>query len=121
MKTILLPGLAVVTALAGCAQPPETIVPVYVSEVPYMSWTCPQLASESIRLQQVLAMASAQQQSAATGDTVGMLFVGLPVSSMSGGNIAPQISLYKGQQEAVGRAMVVRQCLAPPPPGAYAP
>jgi len=96
--------------LTGCAQSPEAIQPAYVSSVPYQSWTCLQLGEEQQHLSSALAAASAQQNQARTNDTVGVLLFGLPVSSMSGENIAPQVAHLKGEQEAVRQAMIHNSC-----------
>src|SRR5262245_23271209 len=65
--------------LAGCAKAPESIAPSYVSDVGYQSWTCEQLGGEQMRISQALATASTQQRKARTNDTVGVIFLGLPV------------------------------------------
>jgi len=41
---------------------------------------------------------------------VGIIFLGLPVSSMSGGNIAPQIAHLKGEMDAVRKASTLNNC-----------
>lgn len=105
-----------VLALAGCAKSPESISPSYISDVGYQSWSCEQLAGESLRLHQALAQASTQQQSARRGDTVGVIFLGLPVSSLSGDNIAPEIARLKGESEAINRAQRSKNCSIPTPP-----
>ncbi len=108
MKKILL--CVILSTVAGCAASPESIQPAYVSAMSYATWTCPQLAEEQFHLASALATASSQQSSARTGDALGVLLVGMPVSSMTGGNVAPQIALYKGQQEAVRQAAIGKSC-----------
>ena len=93
-----------------CAKSPEIIAPSYVSEVSYQNWTCGQLAEETGRVSSALAQASSQQENARTADTLGVLLIGLPVSSLSGDNIAPQIANLKGQTEAIRRAMIGKTC-----------
>jgi hypothetical protein len=97
-------------AAAACAPTPESIAPAYVSELPYRGYTCDQLGEEQARLQQALATASGQQSNARSNDVVGIILIGMPVGSMSGQSIAPQISLYKGQLEAVHRASIRNSC-----------
>ena len=97
-------------SLAACAQSPGAIQPAYVSSVPYESWTCLQLGDEQDHVAAALAQASTQQEQARTNDVVGVLLIGLPVSSMSGENIAPQIAHLKGAQEAVRLAMTHNAC-----------
>lgn len=108
----LVAGIVVIT-LSGCAQSPESIQPAYVSSIPYDGWTCTQLAEEGAHLDSALATASAQQSQARSNDIAAVILVGLPLASMSGGNIAPQIALYKGQQEAVRLASTRKSCTGP--------
>lgn len=96
--------------LAGCAKSPESIAPSYISDMNYRELDCKQLAEEDRRLTQALATASAQQKNARSNDTVGVLLIGLPVSSMSGDNIAPEIARLKGEQDAVRRARLSKRC-----------
>jgi hypothetical protein len=114
--------VAATAALSACAPTPESIQPAYVSEVPYQTWSCQQLGEETIRLNAALSTASAQQHTARSNDIAGVIFLGLPVGSMSGQSIAPQIARYKGEQEAVNRALIRNNCpesttpAAPPAP-----
>lgn len=111
---VLLIGLTAV-ALSGCAQSPESVQPAYASEVPYMTWTCDQLGQEDANLSAALSQASKQQEDARTGDTVGVIFLGLPVSSMSGSNVAPEIARLKGQINAVRTVGIKKNCANLPP------
>jgi hypothetical protein len=110
--------VAVAAALGACAKSPESIAPSYVSEVSYQAWSCSQLAEETLRLSSAYASAAQQQEKARTNDVVGVILIGLPVSSLSGDNIAPEIGRLKGEQEAVRKAMVIKNCApaAIPPP-----
>lgn len=104
-------GLGLVAGLCGaCAKDPDSIAPSYVSPVGYQSWSCPQLGEEQQHLAEALARASTQQKNARTNDMVGVALIGLPVSSMSGDNIAPEIAHLKGEQEAVRKEMLLRPC-----------
>ena len=104
-------ALVVCLTLGACAKSPESIAPSYVSEVGYQNWNCNQLGDESHRLSDALARASVQQENARTNDTVGVLLIGLPVSSLSGDNIAPEIARLKGEQEAVRKASMNKTCV----------
>lgn len=108
MRSLL--AATLVAVVAGCAPSPDSIQAAYVSEVPFRSWTCEQLGEENLRLNQALATASAQQDKARTNDTVGVILIGMPLGSMSGQSIAPQIALYKGQIEAVRTASIRNSC-----------
>jgi hypothetical protein len=63
-----------------------------------------------MRLSQALAQASTQQENARTNDTVGVILIGLPVSSLSGDNIAPEIARLKGETEAVRKVSIGKGC-----------
>lgn len=103
-------GLGLMAVLVGCAKSPESIAPAYISELNYQNWNCYQLAEESQRLSSALAQASTQQENARTNDTVGVILLGLPVSSLSGDNIAPEIARLKGEQEAIRKASRTKVC-----------
>lgn len=103
-------AIIVCVALSACAKSPESIAPSYVSTVPYESWSCDQLAQETVRVEQALAVASEQQEKARGNDVVGVLLIGLPVSSLSGDNVAPQVANLKGQKAALEQTMIRKNC-----------
>lgn len=108
--------------LAGCATAPENIAPGYVSPVAYEAFSCRQLGEEQLRLQASLATMSDAQRHARTNDTIGVIFLGLPVSSLSGNNVASEIRRLKGENEAVQQSMIRHDCSAPSaPPAAVTP
>lgn len=113
MKSTII--IAAAACLVGsCAKAPESIGASYISEVGYQNYTCEQLVTETVRLSAALTTASQQQDKARSNDVVGVLLIGLPVSSMSGDNIAPEIARLKGEQEAVRRAAVLKKCPSTP-------
>ncbi|MCB1512767.1 MAG: hypothetical protein KDJ36_17870 [Hyphomicrobiaceae bacterium] len=96
--------------LSACAKTPESIGPAYVSTFQYQNYSCDQLREEQQRLDVAYATAAAQQQQARRNDTLGVILIGLPVSSLSGDNIAAQIASLKGQQEAVQKTIIEKNC-----------
>jgi hypothetical protein len=102
--------VALATMLVSCAQAPEDVRPAYTSPVAYDSWTCGQLGEERARLQGALTAASSQQSQTRANDVAGWVFLGMPVASMSGGNVAAEIATYKGQIEAVQQTMIRKNC-----------
>jgi hypothetical protein len=110
MKVRSLAALAACAAIAGCAKAPESIAPAYVSTVPYSSWTCKQLGEETQRIDAAYTTAATQQKQARGNDIAGVILIGLPVSSLSGDNIAPQIAQLKGEQDAVRKTMISKNC-----------
>ncbi|WP_127143320.1 hypothetical protein [Pelagibacterium montanilacus] len=105
-------GLAAVVLLAGCAKRPESIAPSYVSHLTYMDLSCSQLLEERARVDAAYTQAAQAQNDAASGDAVGVFFLGMPTSTLSGGNIAPQVANLKGQQEALHQASIRKNCSA---------
>ena len=109
MKKSILACIALLLA-AGCAQKPDAIAPAYVTPTLYESFSCKQLAAEEERLNQAYMTASGQQEQARKNDIAGVILLGLPVSSLSGGNVAPQIANLKGQKDAVRSTMIKKSC-----------
>lgn len=95
---------------AGCAQKPEAIQASYVSPAQYSGWSCPQLAEEAPRVDAALSQAEQQQRKARTGDTVGVLLLGMPTSSMSGEAVGPEVARLKGTRVAIQQAMIRNNC-----------
>jgi len=107
--TIVLLGASL---LAACAQTPESIQPSYVSPNEYAGWSCSSMRAEAARVNDALATASKQQSNARSGDVAGVILLGLPVSSLSGANVAPEVARLKGHKETLERTMNKRGCKA---------
>jgi hypothetical protein len=110
MRITAISALGICGLLAGCAASPESIAPSYVSPVAYQNWSCAQLAEDEGRLHSAYVMAAGEQSDARTTDTVGVLLLGLPVGSMTGENVAPQVASLKGQLDAVHQSETVKNC-----------
>ena len=76
----------------------------------YRGWTCEQMAEEGHRLRAAYQTVAAKQNQAVTGDAVGVILLGLPVSSMTGNNVAPEVARVKGEHEALIRAAREKGC-----------
>jgi hypothetical protein len=68
------------------------------------------LKSEEVKQIQSLENLSAKQKATATGDTVGVLLIGLPTSSMSGNDSEAEISIVKGRLQAIDRRQSKKGC-----------
>ena len=110
-KYLLLAALSCVS-LSACATKPENITPQFVSTVQYKDLTCSQLGTELSRHEDALAVASGEQKKARSNDTLGVIFLGLPVSSLSGSNKASYIAQLKGQIEAMNQTATLKDCNA---------
>ncbi len=100
-----------VSILASCATRPENISAAYYSESKYEEWQCDNLELDRAQYVSALASASDQQNDARTADTLGIIFIGLPVSTLAGSNVANDISRLKGEIGAVDRALSAKKCL----------
>ncbi len=109
MRNIIL-AFFVIAIASACAPTPESIKPSPVTDEPYQSWSCEQLQQEQARLTSALDAASTQQRKARSDDTTGVILLGLPVGSMSGKNVAPQIARYKGELAAVQKTISDKHC-----------
>lgn len=103
-------ALTLAAVLAACAPAPGSIQPIYTSELPYLSLPCESLTREALRVSTALGSASNAQAQAHSGDIVGVLLIGLPISSISGQNVAPEVARLRGESEALNRAMLTNRC-----------
>lgn len=110
MRHLTFAAMLSAALLCGCAKSADSIAPAYVSDISYRPLTCSDLAIETARLQTALARASAQQDNARANDTVGVILIGVPVSSLSGDNIAPEVARLKGELETISRVTVEKKC-----------
>ncbi len=108
-------AVLIALALSACAQAPEDVTPALVSSAPYLALPCDQLQQQSLAMRVQVAEASARQTKARSGDTIGVLLIGLPTSSMSGQDEAKGLAQLKGQQRAIDEAAAQNGC--PPPAG----
>src|SRR5437763_1559194 len=86
--------------LGGCATAPENIGPSDVSDFSYSNLTCEQMGQEQPRVVSALATASAAQREARNDDIAGVILLGMPVSSLSAGNMAHEVARLKGELQA---------------------
>lgn len=84
MKKLVL-AIAIAAPLAACATPPERIKPVANAG--------PCTDADRARL----GLLSNKQSQAATGDALGVLLIGIPVSSLAGADNEAEIAILKGR------------------------
>lgn len=95
MKRII-PSLTAAAALAACAQSPDAIAPVSMAGA-FDGMSCQSARSALIAERQTLASLDSAQRSAVAGDAVGVLLIGVPMSSLTGGDKAGLIAASKGK------------------------
>jgi hypothetical protein len=101
---------AIALTASACAKQPDQIAATNIGDDVYARHTCSSLKAENLKQEQSLANLSAEQKAAATGDTVGVLLIGLPTSSMSGNDKEAQIAIVKGRIQAIDRAKAKKGC-----------
>lgn len=110
MKIMIL-SLCGVLLISACAKQPDQIAAVDVGADSYSRHSCTQLIAEKTNISQNLENLSARQKSAASGDALGVFLLGLPLSSMSGGDQEALIAVAKGKVQAIDRQIVAKNCL----------
>ena len=103
-------GLFGILLISACAKQPDQIAAVEVGADSYSRYSCSQLESEKTKISQELENLSARQKSAASGHAWGVLLLGLPLSSMSGGDQEALIAVAKGKVQAIDRQIVAKNC-----------
>ncbi len=95
MKRIVLISIAIL-AISGCAKNPDSIAPVSM-DASYQNVSCSQASRMLPTERSRLANLEARQRNAANGDAVGVFLIGVPVSSVSGGDQEGEVAVSKGK------------------------
>lgn len=103
---------ACVLALAGCAKNPDSITAMSMPPNAYTGLSCEQLAAERTKSAAALDAVSRQQRDAVTGDAVGVFLIGVPMSSLTGGDKEGLVAQHKGELIAIDVARRNRACAA---------
>jgi hypothetical protein len=96
--------------LGGCATLPEKISPADISDVSYRNWSCEQLSKEQPQLSAALNSTSAAQRRCRNTDIAGLLFIGLPVGTLTGCRKTAEIAKLKGELQALEHAAMAIHC-----------
>jgi len=96
--------------LAGCADKPEDIAAAYIPDSAYASLTCHELGQEELREGDVLSAVSGKQRRAHKTDSWSVLAAGLPLSELTGSDVAEQVSREKGKMDAIHRVEISKKC-----------
>jgi hypothetical protein len=109
VKNIVIAAM-VVLVVTGCARRPDSIAPASIPFEAYASMDCAQINSLLISERQILTSLEAQQNSAANGDALGVFLIGVPVSSLTGGDQEGNIAVSKGKVQALEAAQLQNNC-----------
>lgn len=110
MKRIAL--IAVCTTFAACAKNPEAITALSMPPNAYSGLTCEQLAAEHQKSSAALSSVESQQRQAVNGDAVGVFLIGVPMSSLTGGDKEGLVAQYKGEVIAIQSQQRSQKCNA---------
>lgn len=91
---------AAALSLAACAQSPSSIAPVSLGNA-YAAHDCQQARADLIIERDTLAALEGKQRGAVAGDALGVFLVGIPVSSLTGGDVSGEIAASKGRAMAL--------------------
>jgi len=109
LKIVIACSVALLT-IAGCAKRPGAIAPTNIPVSAYLNQSCSSLAQELSQEKTTLAALSKAQNSAATGDAVGVFLVAVPVGSLVGADQEGDIAVSKGKVNAMELAMKQKGC-----------
>lgn len=112
MHRLMLISVPVFSALmiGACAKSPRAIEPADISHVRYQNYSCQQLATVYRQTNSRLSKAKDIQNRAHKTDVLGVMLVGLPVSRITGDNIAGDVATLKGRKLALETAATGRGC-----------
>jgi hypothetical protein len=70
------------------------------------------LQQEELRQWQAFKAYYADQENAQSGDALGVFLLGLPISSMTGGEKETELAVTKGRLDALDRQQTAKRCPA---------
>jgi hypothetical protein len=102
--------LLLIGALSACAKGADKVLPSPVPTAEFEHAACPQLAAARIRNMETLTALSMAQDRASSNDTLGVIFTGLPLASMTGADREAELSVAKGRDLALQSQMAAKNC-----------
>ena len=96
--------------VSACAKQPEAVAPAHFDHRPMMQFSCASLRQKEQEGMVAVESFSAKQKAAADNDALGVFLLGLPLASMSGNDPETQLSIAKGQLNAVRLAKAEKGC-----------
>lgn len=89
-------AIAIPLLAAACAKSPDAIAPVSMGNA-FAGISCNQASADLAAERQNLAALEDAQRGAVAGDAIGVFLIGVPMSSLSGGDKAGDIAASKGK------------------------
>jgi ABC-type polar amino acid transport system ATPase subunit len=107
----LVGALGVAAGLSACTAAPQSIARSDVGPISYDSLNCFDLLDQLEQVDAATGDASQQQEQAHGSDAAGgVSVIGVSASTLSGTDVAPQLSGREEQRQAIQRAMAQKQC-----------
>lgn len=111
----VVPWLAVIGLMSGCATPPEKVTATYVSPATYSSYSCKQIVGERNRVVTKVNELNGVQKKKSENDSVAMgvgmiLFWPALFALGSGSDVEPQLASMKGTYDALTAAGTEKGC-----------
>lgn len=94
----------------GCAKPPERIEAAVIDDAAYQNMSCETIRAQQSAYESDYKVLAQQQNNAATADAVGVLFLGVPGASLTGGDKETAVSILKGKMQALERVSARQGC-----------
>lgn len=110
MRTYFAAAMIAFLTLAACAKSPDRIAAADIGANEYRGYSCKQLATAKVEQQQNLEKLSAAQKDAQGGDFIGVILLGLPLSSMSGNDKETAIAVTKGHLSSIEKEAARKGC-----------
>lgn len=108
IRTVI--AASALAALAACSERPENIAAADIGQGGYAHMNCQQLADAHHARSQELEELSQSQRRARSGDTFGVILLGLPLARMSGGDRETQIAVARGHIREIERERQAKRC-----------
>ena len=105
-------SICLCATISACAEQPSSIAPVPMGDV-YADVPCNKARELYQKETAKVPSLIAAQKDAVAGDAVGVLLIGVPVSSLSGADLEGEIAATKGKIVALAARLEV--CGTPPP------
>lgn len=109
MKTFAI-ALAILS-LTACAKAPEKISAAMVPQNQFEALSCQELSQRKAVALQAVATETKAQSSARTTDTVGVLLLGVPMASVTGGDHEQKLAQAKGELIGVNDELAAKGCV----------
>ncbi len=109
IQTLALPLFCAFT-ISACAKSPDAVAAAQIDDSAYLQLSCSTLRQKEAEGEAAVGTLSAQQKAAADNDALGVFLLGLPLASMSGNDPEAQLSIAKGQLNAIKSAKAKKGC-----------